>query len=182
MRWISAAALALITVSSRSWAQDVPPAPQSPDPAVASAPHAWRPAALKAETPATEESWYGWQMILVDLGTGGAGGPIVHAAHGNWGNFAGSLGLRAGLTVAGGMTGAAASHCEPHAEDFCPLGGVLIGAGLGFLAAVIIDYSVLAYETVPVTPPTSTRTAKLTVTPTVVADQKRVGLGFQGTF
>ena len=174
MKWCSAAALAILTVVSPAWAQDVPPEPRPSGHAVARPP--------QAEAPVTEERWYGWQLIVVDLATFGTGGPVVHAAHGNWGTFAGSVGLRMGLTVAGGFSGLALANCDHDSGEYCGLGAMVIGGGLGWLTAVIIDDAFLAYDTVEVERPSRVRAAKLTLAPTVVADEKRLGLGLQGTF
>jgi len=116
-----------------------------------------------------ETSWYGWQTLLADgtsllvlpiaagvsqssaLGVVAVGGyflapPFIHGAHGRWGMFAASLGLRVVVPVIGGLLGAAADG-DCRGELCIPVGAV-IGVVSGVLAAVALDASLLSYETV----------------------------------
>lgn len=159
------------TVGETSRQQQPIAEPLQPTPAL-------RPAACT--TPRAERrdttNWYGWQTLLTDgaalmfllalgasdrgaedtfasasVGTYLLGGPVVHAAHGNWGRAAGSLGLRAGAPVVGVALGLELEDC--HGEDFCGFRGALIGGSIGLAAAVAIDSAALARETVRETPP-----------------------------
>ena len=126
--------------------------------------------------------WYGWQIALADLGvlglgaaTGGAAtfgwlasGAIVHFAHGQTGKGLGSIGLRAGLPLAGILIGAGASSgCS---GDFCQLGGAVVGGLAGVVTAEIIDLAIARDEVVE-----STSQARLV--PTVHASRTGVALG-----
>jgi hypothetical protein len=116
-----------------------------------------------------ETSWYGWQTLIADgtsvlvlpivagvsqsptLGGIALGGyflapPFIHGAHGRWGMFAASLGLRVGMPIVGGLLGAAAQgDCS---GELCIPVGAAIGVAIGALGAVALDASLLAYETV----------------------------------
>jgi hypothetical protein len=147
--------------------------------------------------------WYGWQTLIVDSGTllltavaagsGGGGGqtvflsgyllggPIVHAAHGNWAKAGGSLALRAGLPVAGAYLGAGAQNCSQSGGDMCGLGGALTGIAVGGLAAIVIDAALLAHDTVP----TSERRvdkASIRITPMLGHAEAPKGLQVAGVF
>lgn len=78
-------------------------------------------------------------------------GPIVHAAHGNWGQFGKSLGLTWGLAAGGGLVGLAVGaglDTGCHGQALC-LGKVvmpvLVG-GSALFAANLADGIALAYE------------------------------------
>ncbi|MBK8212404.1 MAG: hypothetical protein IPK71_01525 [Myxococcales bacterium] len=117
--------------------------------------------------------WYGYQTLLTDtaavlLGfsaaaTGPVGGvasvstyflgaPIVHLAHGNYGAFGASLGMRTVGPVLGGFTGlglgALADGCRGGGDSFCgaPLVTAFVGVVGGMLAAVAVDAAVLSKE------------------------------------
>jgi hypothetical protein len=204
MNWFFAVAIAILAATSPAWAQDVPPEPQSEKPAVARAQQATAPETAKdATAPVMEHRWYGWQTLLADgtsasvVAAGGAGNstavvlagaasyvlaaPIVHGAHGKGWQAVLSLGLRVGLPVAGFQIGAASASC-PNGEFFCGLEEGAIGGLVGVLGASVIDAALLAYEEVPVTVPPPARAAAFRWTPTIALDQKRVGVGLQGTF
>ena len=112
---------------------------------------------------AEKRVWYGWQTLATDasslaplvlmaamdgggaevfvplaLGTYVLGGPIVHAAHGNWGRAVGSLSLRIGAPILCVLP-VAGIPVEAFATA-----GLLVGAAL----AVTLDATVLARETV----------------------------------
>lgn len=122
------------------------------------------------------EEWYGWQTLTTDaasvtflVGFGVAsgrnndstaavfatacagayflGGPIVHAAHDNWGKAAGSLGLRVGAPFAGALLGLVLASAGDGGND---MAGAMsaVGAMLGIATAVTVDAAVLGYETV----------------------------------
>ena len=129
------------------------------------------------DAPEEHEEWYGWQTLTTDaasvtflVGFGVAagrsnndatetvfasacagayflGGPIVHAAHGNWGRAAGSLGLRVGAPFVGSLLGLViASSTDSSFDDSAGMGAV--GALVGIGTAVVLDAAVLGYETV----------------------------------
>ncbi len=128
--------------------------------------------------PPPQRRWYGWQTLLVDVpslsiwivaaevhpsssalvGLGFAGflfgAPIVHGAHGHWGKFGASIGMRAG-TILLGVIGAAgcfeSEAFEVASSRPCPTGyaALLVVGSLGILAAVAVDAAALAREDVP---------------------------------
>lgn len=131
------------------------PAPAAEAPPVTPASPASPPIPLRRAT-----VWYGWQTLLAD----GAGilisataetpagfvagsfiaPPVIHLAHGRPLAALESGGLRLGLPLAGGLVGA--GIMANSNDDYAVLGGVAIGATLGYLTAVIVDAAVLGYE------------------------------------
>ena len=82
------------------------------------------------------------------------GAPIVHAAHGRWAIAGADLGLRVGAVVLGGLVGAeagsaaASSSCK-EALLGClgdSLDGMVIGVGVGAVAASALDAALLSRE------------------------------------
>ncbi len=152
---------AAIATSARAHA-DEPATPTSPPAAAPAA--APLPRGFEREE---ETSWYGWQTLIADgtsllvlpivagvtqsptLGAVAVGGyflapPFIHGAHGRWGIFAASLGLRVGMPVVGGLLGAAAQgDCR---GDLCIPVGAAIGVAIGVLGAVALDAALLSYE------------------------------------
>jgi hypothetical protein len=144
------------------------------------------PAAARAEE--APPRWYGWEILLVDaaalgvmiaagradsdavawvgFGAYAAGGPLLHAIHGNGGRAATSGVLRVGLPLTLGLLASAA--CDGDGEEFLgclgPVGGAMLG---GAAIALIVDYAILAYE--PARPPP----VRVAVTP-----RPEGGLGF----
>jgi len=196
MKWCSAAALAILTVVAPAWAENVPPEPQSEKPAVAKAPQP------EKTDPPTQLRWYGWQTLMADgasasliaaglssetsvaffgLGTYVFSAPIIHGAHDKGWQGVASLGLRVTLPLVGGVAGGAAADCGAGGGMFCGLGETVIGGMVGMIGAAIIDSAALAYDRVPAAP-AGDRAGKPTWTPTVAVDQKRIGVGVQGTF
>jgi hypothetical protein len=148
------------------------------------APAAASPIATDNAEQTTSQSrsrWYGWETLLVDgavmtigmlpllekdeprrtaLGIGwyGAyalGTPIVHWSRGHVGKGFGSLGMRVGGPLAGGLVGAGlawlsgakfGSSDSPSDGDLIVQGGVV----LGMIAPIVIDAVFLAREEVPV--------------------------------
>jgi hypothetical protein len=123
-------------------------------------------------------------FVLLGVGMYTLGGPIVHAAHQNWGAAAASLGLRVGLPLTGILFGSAVDTCGPKSDaDVCEAVGPAFGALLGMGAAIAIDAAALGYEEVPVTSAATTRQPLAAIsTPFVVADAHRALLGVMGTF
>jgi hypothetical protein len=146
--------------------------------------------------------YYGWQTLLVDgasfstmfaaiplesgpvaiAGLAGYafGGPIVHAAHGQWGHAFGSFALRAGLPTAAGLTGfavgAAACPHDTHAFiDACPLGLVGLGVAIGAVVAPFLDANLLGYESV--------NDAKgVSIAPSIAVDRNGAAFAVRGRF
>lgn len=166
-----------------------PPAPERGD-APASRVSASESGAASAPT---ESYWYGWQTLTVDgaslttallgsgtqtaalgyLSLGGLllGSPIVHFAHGRVGAGFGSLALRGGLPILGGIIGyAAAGSCRenPNTHGFlgdCFLHGfgeMLLGGLLGLAGAIAIDAAVLARGERVVSNPRETGAPRIT--------------------
>ena len=199
--------IAAIATSARARA-DEPATPTSP-------PAAADPAAAPVAAPlprgferGEETTWYGWQTLIADgtsllvlpivagvtqsptLGAVAFGGyvlapPFIHGAHGRWGIFAASLGLRVGMPVLGGLLGAAAEGGD-CGGDICVPVGAAIGVAIGVLGAVALDASLLSYETDEPDPRYRARAEKpshLAWSPTI-APRKEGGftLGLGATF
>ncbi len=119
-----------------------------------------------------DREWYGWQVLLVDgasvvgtplvavaassagatsaavlVGLGGYffGGPMVHAVHGRPGVALGSLALRVGLPVVGGIAGAMFDKCG-NTRELCLPAHAALGIVAGALGAIALDAGLLAYE------------------------------------
>jgi hypothetical protein len=131
--------------------------------------------ALSTSYARAEERWYGYQVLATDLGgwalvTGGVmaelppmwltgvgalllGGPLVHAAHGNHGSAAASLGLRVGGPLLGAAGGAALSSAFGGSGGESGAGRTInlflfsaVGAMVGYVAAATIDIAYVARE------------------------------------
>ncbi|XYH96540.1 hypothetical protein ACMHYB_53645 [Sorangium sp. So ce1128] len=144
-----------------------PPGYPPPPPGWTWSPVPWQPEATAGgEQPATKTVWYGWQHLLVALGSlvllpvgasesealvwvgvGGfaLGGPVTHWANGNVGKGFLSLGLNAGGAFGGAMIGLAIGSSSDDG-GWAALGGFVFGGGLGLLVANIIDIAALEYE------------------------------------
>jgi hypothetical protein len=189
--WMRALVVGLVVRVAPAAAQTPPPVAPEPWPVAA-------PVAPQAPARAPDMRWYGWQTLLADAGAvtltfalganvddgndaavvGTAvlgatafllGGPIVHAAHGQWGNAGISLALRGGLVLLAGGIGAAIGDgaCGQYHYDheFCAEGYALAGAVMGAVAAVIVD-AAMASEPI---------TARATSTPRVAFTPLRGG-------
>ena len=123
-------------------------------------------------------------FVVVGVGMYALGGPIVHAAHQNWGAAAASLGLRVGLPLAGILIGSGVDGCGAKSDaDVCGAVGPALGALLGIGAAIAIDAAALGYEQVPATNAATTpRPLAAITTPLVIADAHQAMLGVMGTF
>jgi hypothetical protein len=111
------------------------------------------------------------------------GGPIVHAAHGNWPAAAESLGLRVALPLFVGFLGGSASNCanssdEDHPSGLCQAVAIGIGATIGIGIAVALDAAVLAREERPA----KSAALGLSAIPFVSADRSHAVIGFAGRF
>ncbi|MES1184562.1 MAG: hypothetical protein ABUL60_12155 [Myxococcales bacterium] len=126
----------------------------------------------------TPSRWYGWQTLAADgmavaltvgsialagsggeepssalgwgaLGTYVLGAPVLHFVHENPGRGFASLGMRVVGPIALGVLGAAAEDCANHGGEFCGVGGAVVGATMGIVAAITIDAAVFAYDDPP---------------------------------
>jgi len=120
--------------------------------------------AASSSTAHAEEEWYGYQVAVTDVagwamviaggkleawqlaavGAGAIffGGPIVHAAHENYGRMGLSFGARIVGPLAGFGIGAA---LDRNSRSFLPA-GPFIGAFIGYLAGALTDIIVVARE------------------------------------
>jgi hypothetical protein len=170
----------------------VPPPPHAVDPSdmppfdrrTGSADDAASPQKVRSDSP-----WYGWQIgvadaasalgmavgwsangwagnALADISLAGfvAGGPVIHVVHRRpAGVVLGSLGLRVGLPIVGGIIGgliayAAEPPCKPSAtggleaigagicQSLRGFDGVVVGMPLGALAASVTDVAFLGWD------------------------------------
>jgi hypothetical protein len=83
-----------------------------------------------------------------------AGAPAVHLYHGHIDKALLSLGLRGGLPfafgIAGGFIAASGERSSLGEPEFgAGLGGLVIGAGVGMVAASVLDATLIANERVP---------------------------------
>lgn len=101
--------------------------------------------------------------------------PTIHALHGHWGKAGGSLGLRAApFALCAAILGAgSSSSTNAGREKADAVGGAALF--LGIIAAMAIDSSVIANETVAPTPTTA-------LAPTFDPKTKAAGLSFAATF
>lgn len=93
-------------------------------------------------TAATATLWLG-------LGTYALGGPIVHLAHDRPATMARSSAMRVLLPLAGGITALPAARivCDSRNDDdglACLGASFVVGAGLGLIAAAVLDATLLA--------------------------------------
>jgi hypothetical protein len=179
-----------------------PPAPEvSPRPVVDAPPPA-----------PTEHYWYGWQTLTADgaslavtlggigmnaspvavVGVGGLylAAPAVHLAHGRVGVAFGSLGLRMGLPVLGGVIGFAAAAPCSSAESkqflgcaFHGWGEAAVGGLLGLGAAVVLDAALLAHGTREISEPAESGRPRVTsVAPSFDPVTRTASVGLGGSF
>ncbi len=119
-------------------------------------------------------------LALVGAIAYGAGPPIVHLSHRQPWQALGSLGLRASLPVIGGASGLALATCPHPGEEYgnCGMFELFIGASTGAVLAMVLDASVLAWES----PRAGARSGRqLGLAPIVTGDGRRE-LRVFGTF
>jgi hypothetical protein len=117
------------------------------------------------------------------------GGPIVHWAHGNLEEGFASLGLRVGMPLVAGALGMGVGHLAAPAESgaMFPVGvgiGAVVGLGLGYIGAIVVDTAVLAYEPSSPAGRTGARSPSFVWQPTVGFDPSRESatFGVAGSF
>lgn len=126
----------------------------------------------------------GESVAKLSIGVYLLGGPIIHVAHDRPGRALGSVALRAGLPLVGGLIGAAFEpkrHCDefdPYEEcDGDGIGGpALLGLMTGVVAAMIVDSTVLSDGRPPKAKP------QPSWTPTAGATRNGFALGVSGRF
>ena len=138
-----------------------------PEPASA-VPEAGLEAEVVPANPPTRR-WYGYELMLTDLGSmallGVGGGPavvgvvgflgtpiIVHGRHGNAALATLSPIYRVALMEIGVNIGARYESCSSDTL-FCGLGGALWGGFFGMLGAMALDYSLAWQAVAPASPP-----------------------------
>lgn len=117
---------------------------------------------------------------LVALGYYGAG-PAVHLGHGNGRGALQSLAARALLPVAGGLVGLMAFSGSDDPDDDTAgmaLGGLVLGAGVGAVTAMVLDWTVFAKKDVRPAPATFTGRLR----PDVKIGKDAFALGVGGSF
>jgi hypothetical protein len=119
-------------------------------------------------------------LAVAGLGVYLAGPPILHGARGNATKVEESLGYRVGLPLAGATVGVIAGWVTYagyrgwYSPAF-PLVFGMVGAGVGALAAMVVDATVIAREPV-------LRTSALGVVPSFDPRSRSVGLTAVGRF
>ncbi|MCC7540274.1 MAG: hypothetical protein IT379_28910 [Deltaproteobacteria bacterium] len=166
---------------------------ESPAPAARSSTRTW----YFSEHRRRERTWYGWQNLLVFLGSAATspfgvgvaglvlGGPIIHWSHGNVGEGFTALGLNLGLTTLGGAIGygviCANDGCSGELGGLGAVIGFGLGGAIGLLLANIIDIAALAYEEAE--PQTERRAAaRPQLVPDLRLSPTGVSAGVGGTF
>jgi hypothetical protein len=110
------------------------------------------------------------------------GAPALHFMHERPAAAAGSLGLRLVLPVLGGLIGSGLAQCPPPPpQDYgnCGLPELVMGVGVGSLAAIAVDAGVLAWAPVKEEAPAAPR---LGFAPVISNDGKRGEVRVFGTF
>lgn len=99
----------------------------------------------------------GLGLVSLGMSTYLLGAPIAHAAHGQLSSAFASIGLRAGLPILGAIAGArigprdqvdcvADAACDDSTSS--STAGIVLGAGAGVLAAIVLDSGFLARKRV----------------------------------
>jgi hypothetical protein len=138
------------------------------------APWSTIPVEATIEEPTTTRVSYRWQMVVADLsglgvsiaaakltddgdqavglagGTYLFGAPLVHASNGHGWRAIGSLAVRAALPAIGlaiAMQSRTKTGCDNCLDDNPPIAEAMLGLGAGALAALVIDYGLIARPT-----------------------------------
>lgn len=149
---------------------------------------------------ATEEHWYGWQVLAADaagiLGTAACvsfsnadaciipyfiAAPTVHLTHGRPMNALASAGARLAFPIAGAMVGAQFANCSAQSDQFlCGLSEMALGILIGTVVASAFDMAVLSTETRERPAATPSRLSFLS--PSVSAGPNGTSFGLRGSF
>jgi hypothetical protein len=156
----------------------------------------------QASADSDEGERYGHYMLLADAATMSMSiaaesgelflasylltGAVVHFANGEVGRGLGSIGLRAGLPLVGGLAGAAAA--DGCSGELCGLGHIAVGMMLGMGTALVVDWVALARKSGPERrhskgTPTMFRFAGVRANPTLAPTRKGgLAMGLTGSF
>ncbi len=107
-------------------------------------------------------------LLVGTLASYALGAPIVHFANGEAGRGLASFAVRlAAPSVGAGLGFAAASGCSRNGEamNFCPLGGLVVGVGVGMAVASVVDASALAWKPAKKTEEKASIAPDLSITP-----------------
>ena len=123
--------------------------------------------------------------LAAGLGMAGyvAGAPTIHILHGRPGAAAGSVFLRLGLPIVGGLVGDRLATCPPPTGDYgnCGLGEIIVGFLGGIVAASVVDATALSWEK-PSAATEAPTGPTWGVAPVLSADAKHGELRLYGTF
>lgn len=129
--------------------------------------------------------------VVAGSAIGGAGavfgGPIVHWAHGNIGKGFGALGLNVGAPVVGAGLGlgtaCATGGCKRFDGGISIFFGLVVGGGVGLLAAMVVDVSVLSYDSkTPVASSAFKKAPGWTILPDLHISKEKTTFGVMGVF
>lgn len=193
-------AVALLVASGSARADDTAVGPVAPMAAPAT----------PEDKPSDAPRWYGWQTLTTDgaavvlgalalasdstsaqetLGTAavgayGLGAPVVHATHGRFAYAGGSLAMRLGGPLAGGLVGLVTGVFLPIPTESIGqrlVVGMYGGAALGAVGASVIDAAVFARES-PSRPAKAAHAAPVAphVVPTFAVTRERSESGVTG--
>jgi hypothetical protein len=164
----------------------------------------WSAAAVAQDATSVAESerhWYGGPILIADaaaftlvvgsqlarlhtkvpigfgLATFVLAPPVAHTLHGHWGRGLGSLGLRLGLPVLGGLALAGGIGTCHQDDDSCYAEGALLGALVGMGVAASVD-QLTAFDRHE----TSAKPRALIVVPTLAVGRAGGSIGLAGLF
>ncbi len=132
-----------------------------------------------------------WVAVAVAAGEdGGPGiaslgylfaGSIVHGLHGNGRSALYSVGLRVSLPLLGALAGGAS---QGDCDEIDCAASIALGAGIGALSALIIDWSALSKKAVPFDPGSDVagRSRTYSIVPQLAPARGGAQLGVAGTF
>ena len=122
---------------------------------------------------------------IATLGVAGyaAGAPTLHFINHHPLGALGSIGLRLALPTLGAAIGAGAANCSADHQEgsLCPLSQLVLGVGVGALAAIALDASVLAWTRAPEHADATTLSG-LGIAPMIASDGKSGELRIFGSF
>jgi hypothetical protein len=149
-------------------------------------------------------NWYGWQTLLADAGTltlaivaaSSANAPlgvvsygsyifsppIIHWVHGKTGIGFASLGMRVVGPVVTTLIGYAIDASSSRTSELQGAAGAALGLLVGYVATVVVDAAVFAYDAPAPRAQSSARGRPFVVVPTLGASADRASIGLGGTF